>query len=281
MKLKADWLKHLHRTRAREIALIFNKCPEKIFKTMLEIGAGDGFQSALLLTYTQKLVCTEYDEQKLQNKISDPAVSYKIVDAENLPHYFKPKTFDVIFSSNVFEHLHQPEKVFKDMHAILANDGVCVHIMPSPFLKWTWLLLFYPNQVITLLEMLTQKGGAKSLRQVSKGDEVALKELRADLGNNPKAAQRSWLKSQLWPTPHGAYPSHIAELRGYSRKRWTKVMHDAGFTVIAVKKMPVSSGYGFGADPVRKVLEKAGATSSYCYIAVKKGTKSPYRKYFV
>ena len=51
MKFTLDYLPYLHKVREYEIKIIFAKCPKKIFKRCLELGAGDGFQSTILTKY--------------------------------------------------------------------------------------------------------------------------------------------------------------------------------------------------------------------------------------
>ena len=80
MKIKTAWLPHLHRIRSREIEIAFGRCPEKIFATGLELGAGDGFQSGLLTRYVSRLTCTDYTLESIARHI--PAKSLLILPAE-------------------------------------------------------------------------------------------------------------------------------------------------------------------------------------------------------
>jgi len=60
LNLKADWTRHLHQLRSREIDVIFRDCPPKAFRRGLELGAGDAFQSSLLAHYVDFLVVTDF-----------------------------------------------------------------------------------------------------------------------------------------------------------------------------------------------------------------------------
>ena len=48
--------KNIQRTnRKKELDIIFSKCPKKIFKTGLELGAGDGFQSTIITKFVMRV----------------------------------------------------------------------------------------------------------------------------------------------------------------------------------------------------------------------------------
>jgi len=284
MKLKANWNTYLHNLRRREIELIYSKCPKHCFVNGLELGAGDGFQSTLLAYYTSHLMCTEYNEERLI-RLSTKNITYKICDAEYIDQYFKPQSFDLVFSSNLLEHLKQQEKVLQKLHRILTDDGVCISVMPNPFIKICWIGLFYPNQLVDLAEILTKPDGPRKVfRELynrlfyAKSSQEIL--MSPNLSNNPKSPPKNFLQRYLWPTPHGEYSSNLEEFFAYRKKTWITLIENQGFDVTTVLKMPVVSGYGFGLDALRNILEKMGFSSSYAYIAFKKRRNSSYRRYW-
>ncbi len=104
MRIKADWNRYLQKIRSREFATVFSNCPKKTFDKALELGAGDGFISTLLSDYVGSLVSTDIDRQRLQRR--DYAnVTYRTCDAEHVGKTFGEKEFDLVFSSNLLEHL--------------------------------------------------------------------------------------------------------------------------------------------------------------------------------
>ena len=78
--------------------MIFRQCPDRCFDYGLEIGAGDGFQTQLIKTYIEHLVCTELNNNRI-DKNQNKDIEYKICDAECISDYFNPESFDLIFSS--------------------------------------------------------------------------------------------------------------------------------------------------------------------------------------
>ena len=56
------WKKYLHSIRREEIDIAFSSFREKEFQNGLELGAGEGYQSTMLINYCNKLICTELND---------------------------------------------------------------------------------------------------------------------------------------------------------------------------------------------------------------------------
>ena len=166
ISLKVDFAAWLHPLREREIRALFRACPRGHFARALELGAGDGFVSGLLSDYARELVSTDYFPGILACP-PRPGVSYRMVDAEQLPAAFPGGQFDLVFSSNLLEHLPDAARVLRDIAGLLAPGGVTVHLVPNR----TWLalhtLLHLPNKLAVALETVTTPGGAAALRRGS------------------------------------------------------------------------------------------------------------------
>jgi SAM-dependent methyltransferase len=276
MKVKTDWIQYLHQFRSREIAQIFDRCPPKVFRCGLELGAGDGFQSELLSNYVAMLISTDYNQYRLRKKPTQ-MIRYLILDAEKVGSTFRDNEYDFIFSSSLLEHLSQPEIALQGMHHVLRNDGIMIHIMPSPFWKLCQMMLYHLNLLVTKMERYTGRGRLVA-DSVSCG-EICYNSLTI---NNIKSQRNfSYWSRLLWPPPHGACGSSLGELRTFGKRRWQNLFEQNGFQVWQIRKGPVASGYGFGFDGWRGILEAVGFTSVYIYIAAKAGCLTPYLKYFV
>ena len=110
LNLKADWTRHLHQLRSREIDVIFRDCPPKAFRRGLELGAGDAFQSSLLAHYVDFLVVTDFSDQILEHEDTQQRV-HRVCDAEQVDEAFAAGEFDLVFSSNMMEHAPRPQRV--------------------------------------------------------------------------------------------------------------------------------------------------------------------------
>jgi SAM-dependent methyltransferase len=295
MKLKPDWTTWLHSHKRREMA-VFKNCPRPCFPRGLELGAGDGFQSALLSPFVERLVSTDINGNALP-KENAKYIQYRMCAAEDAPKLFQEKSFDMIFSSNLLEHTADPVKALQGVHALLKDDGITVHLMPSPFWIVCRMALHLPAKAIVLLERITREAGIRNslceLRAVLRecrqgiftGTNATLEAVHAmemKNGNNPGTlrARPGFLRSLVAPQPHGVSKTNWAEFRAFGKKQWVRVLGDAGFSCIAVRKGPAASGYGLGWSFARKAAQRLGLSSEYIYIAKKRGCESRYSQYF-
>jgi SAM-dependent methyltransferase len=274
------WRPYYDGLRHREFVAIFAGCPPHVFQTALELGAGHGVQTRLLTQYAASIISTDLNPSILDNRPA-PSIQYAICDAEAVAHQFAPAQFDLVFSSNLLEHLPNVETALQGMRQVLRDDGIMVHVMPSPFWKVCHVCCYLPNHAITLLEKVTEPGGLQKLvRKLTGWKDQAATTHR--FGNNPKTQRkrRSLLHRWLLPKPHGVSEQNFQELYAFSQERWLKAFRSANLHVVKIKKGPVFSGYSFGLDPVRRILECAGFTSEYIYIVTKQGNESRYQQYF-
>lgn len=260
--MSTHWKKYIHNLRRREIESIFSKYPEKSFGRALELGAGDGFQSRLLINYVDHLICTELDEKRLL-KSETPGIDYHICDAERIGESFRENHFDLVYSSNLFEHLPNPEAALRGIHKLLKQDGLSIHIMPSPFWALCHVVFHYPAVCIGVLRKLIRRELRVSSQPKENSDYT---------DNNLKLGHRSKgkLMRVLFPRPHGVSATLTKEFFVFSKRRWIREFENESFEVVSVLKGPVSSGYGFGLDNIRVACEKIGLTGEYIYIARKK-----------
>ena len=287
MKCKPDWITWLHEHKLREIEAVFSACPQRTFRRGLELGAGDGFQSTILARYVDQLVCTEINPKALAGQNSD-AIEYRICSAQEAVEVYPENTFDFIFSSNLLEHVADPMAVIHGVCRLLRDDGLTVHILPSPFWKMCQMALYIPAHVLVLVERITRNPGFRNAARETvwvvreffqgllKGTNPtfeAAQRAEEQFGNNRGLGlkQKSYLYSLFFSLPHGISKSHGAEFAALSKRRWIKVFREAGFSSVMVRKGPVASGYGLGWEKIRKMLRWAGCTSEYIYFAHKKG----------
>ncbi len=274
LKIKPDWVTYLHGVRRREIEWLFGGCPAGAFPRGLELGAGDGYQSQFIARHVASLVVTDFGAQ-ITRRPAQPGLTYQVCDAERVDETFGPNEFDLIFSSNMMEHLPDPQRALAGMRRVLREDGLAIHIMPSPFWKFSQMVGFYPNAVISRLERTSARLGGAQGRAAADTGETAW-------DNNPKTATRphSYLRRLLWPMPHGVSASNLAEFALFRPASWRAQFAQAGFRVAAVLRGPVSSGYGFGLDRLRGGLERLGLASEYAYITTRDGQTSPHLAHF-
>lgn len=134
-----DWHNFVRR---KEAEIVFSLFPDTKFKMALELGAGNGGQSIHILKHCEKLICTDLDEKSydwldtgILNRTGPENVEYKICDAQDLSQ-FEDNTFDLIFSSNMLEHIPDVRKCLRECKRVLKDDGVMLHTMPSRHWKF-------------------------------------------------------------------------------------------------------------------------------------------------
>ena len=121
MRLRADPSRLRRSIRRREVETVFRSVPDDAFDEVLELGAGDGAQSRLLADHARGVLSTDLNPDRL-NQEPHPRITYDICDAEELP--YETGRFDLIYSSNLLEHLTKPERALSQMHRVLRDDGV-------------------------------------------------------------------------------------------------------------------------------------------------------------
>ncbi|HLP44008.1 MAG TPA: methyltransferase domain-containing protein [Candidatus Nanoarchaeia archaeon] len=264
MILSTDWKEYLHTIRKREIDIVFSHIPRTEFETGLEIGAGDGYQTTLLAPHVEKLVSSDLNFKRINDSLKLPGVLYQVIDADAIDGKFEPGTFDFIFSSNVLEHLRDPRKFLAVTQPMLSNDGFAVHIIPSRWIKVSYLLFFYPKLALLVLDRAAGKLRGKP---VFRGANI---DLENNINTDKKSVSTfSRFKKIFVPTPHGNFTGHIAEFIAYGRKQWSQMCIEAGYSIVSVTKGPAFSGYGFGLNSFRKIFEKLGVSSEHIFILKK------------
>ena len=261
---KADWTKYLHAIRKREIDLVFSLLTEGHFDSGLEIGAGDGYQTTLLAQHINNLTSSDLNFERLKDELKVTRVLYKRVDADAIEGVFVNKVFDLVFSSNVLEHLRDPKKFLISSKPTIKDNGYAVHIVPSRHIKVSYLALYYPYLILLLIDRVI---GKIKGRPFFRGGNINL-ENNINSVAKPERKKRKFLKI-LFPSPHGNYETHWQEYVAFGRKSWERMFINAGYTIVSYRKGPAFSGYGFGLSRIRKVLETLGISSEHIFILEK------------
>lgn len=121
-----------HTTKGKKIALTLIPRAEdgSEIRTALDVGCRDGYYSRLLRKrgYTVTSIDIECQYEHCQT-----------VDA-NAPLPYDNDAFDLIWCSEVIEHLQKPEAVIAEFKRVLKPDGIAVLTTPNSFF-WLYYLL--------------------------------------------------------------------------------------------------------------------------------------------
>ena len=271
----------------REIDIIFERTPYKSFKYGLELGAGAGLQTKSLSNYCNHFTCTEYKTrfnivELKSNSNGTDNIEYVKCDAELIDMVLEKNKYDLIFSSNMMEHLPNSGAALKGISNILADDGISIQTMPSVFMKIIYLILFYPAVIPTYLKKIFSKDDIKTAKNSINGAATISSSEKYQHDNNPKYdidRKENIFSKYLIPKPHGASVSNVQELLSWRKKNWIKKHTQNNMIIVNVIKLPVTTGYSFKLQNICDFLYKLGLSSSYAYISVK-NTSSAKAKYF-
>lgn len=245
--------------RARDIGIIFRGCPQKVFKNALELGGGDGFQSRFLQLYACSLTVTDRDQKVMNDPL--PGIQYRIMDLHDMSRIFPPAAFDLIFSSNVLEHVPRIASGLAQMERVLQPGGLMIHVLPTGFWKFLQYLLFGPVKFRNMLKLFLCR---EIKKQTKSREEFPI--------------QKSF---EFFPASHGGQVSSLAEFYYFSRRYWQSLFEKSGFEILSVKKLQFHSPYHLGLPfSIRSFFSRAGFSSAQAYIMKREHETSPYEKYF-
>lgn len=189
--------------RGHELKMVLEHLPPEA--RILEIGAGNGWQALQLAASGHTVDAVDIDRDS-----RDPHRVYpvRLYDGHKLP--FEDASFDVVFSSNVIEHICHIDAFEQEIHRVLKPDGMAIHILPTS--SWRlWTSLTHPLYVIrAALALLVGRNTMQST-----------------------AAQRRdvpWFHA-LWPNRHGERGNSLSEIYLFSRRAWLRHFTRTGWHV--------------------------------------------------
>jgi len=202
---------YLDRVRYAELCSVRSLFPAG--GSVLEIGGGNGYQAAILKSWGLAVVSIDIDTQGAWTERYFDVVSY---DGKNIP--IADGKVDVIFSSNVLEHIAEDalQALFVEMHRVLASGGFAVHLVPTPVWRLWTIMAHYPWLILRAIR------GTPSEKGMVQPSMAAVIQRRGLAG---------LLKRALWPAPHGEYPSSFTELFAFRESAWRQRFAAGGFTV--------------------------------------------------
>lgn len=143
---------YLTEERAKEQIELFQKEVNKKYpdfsfrnKKLLEIGAGVG---AFLITLRKKYEIEAYGIEPSEEEFSPfNEISMTLLSEHSMPKNiivkgyaealpFEDETFDLVYSTNVLEHVQDPKKVLSESLRVLRRGGFLQFVVPNYFSLW-------------------------------------------------------------------------------------------------------------------------------------------------
>jgi SAM-dependent methyltransferase len=204
-----------HSVRAAELELAIPLLPPG--SEILEFGAGDGWQASEL--QRRGFSVTAIDACPPREGQHHPVASY---DGSRLP--YPDASFDVVFSSNVLEHVAAFGLVQSELARVLRAGGTAVHCLPSA--TWRlWTSLGHPLYAARWAARLALSRLGTRLRTT------------ASIASHGASAISfpAMIKRGLWPHRHGEHGSALSELWLFSRRAWERRFARSGWRVVSIR----------------------------------------------
>lgn len=219
---------------------------------VLEIGAGAGWQAKKLAEEGYDVTAIDIEACNYISVREWPVLDY---DGHNIP--LPDSSIDVIFSSNVLEHIPHIEEFQKEMQRVLRPGGVAIHIMPSASWRFWTLLSFYISRVQQVLRK--NKPVSKKTHRHQNDDE----------GTN--ATKQGSLLRKAFPTTHGVRGNPVTEMYYFSRFFWSGVFKRNGWSLERiVPNRLFYTGYRVTAEslPIESRRQLSSFLGSSCLIYI-------------
>lgn len=132
-------LKHLHEIRLNEISNLISYFPNG--SKILEIGSGTGWQANYLESMGFEVSAVDLKDG---NYTENSVRKIDFYDGVKLP--YSNDSFDIVFSSNVLEHVKEVMNFQNEIKRVLKKNGFCLHALPSSSWRfWTTLTAYIRN----------------------------------------------------------------------------------------------------------------------------------------
>jgi SAM-dependent methyltransferase len=207
-------LEHLDTLRIAEIEKVVPFFPPGA--RILEIGAGTGQQALELQRRGFHVTAIELaDSNYAANRV------YPIVDYDGIHIPLPDGSFDVVFSSNVLEHVPDLGRLHAEIKRTLKPSGICVHVLPTHSWRFWTTLTSYPDAALHFVsaapELLPRAAPSRD-------------EMRR-LGRAWNRTARRVVGACL-PRRHGERGNIITELWLFHPGWWRRNFQENGFTVV-------------------------------------------------
>ena len=245
----------LHFIRSEEANMVLKYFPEGENLKILEIGGGDGYIASIFSD-------NGYAVTSIDIKPRFPQ-SFPVQKVSRSKLAFPDKTFDIIFSSNVLEHVVELDVLLKETKRVAKKDAIMIHVMPTPVWRLItsfWYVLRVTKTIFMKLTVFHKKN------ETNQNDNESFY-----INNESEKRQTLGMKlKRILLHPHGEYPSFIHEFYYFSKIRWRNIFKTNEFECLHVYRCPLiysgESVFKFRFIPLRKYIANNIFSAGYIFI---------------
>jgi SAM-dependent methyltransferase len=183
---------------------------------ILEIGAGTGRQALELRRRGFDVEAIEVADSRY---VADRAFPITDYDGRHIP--FADGSFDIVFSSNVLEHVPDLAQMHAELRRVLKPGGYCVHLMPTGAWRFWTSVTNFPTAFQKIAAAAGGLGGP--------APSVGRRLLR--IGAFPFHAV-GLLLAPFFQTRHGERGTVVSELWSFRPRWWRRTFARHGFEVV-------------------------------------------------
>jgi SAM-dependent methyltransferase len=225
--------------------------------SLLEIGGGTGEQALALQKIGFQVVSIDLQTSNYTSSRCFPVIDY---DGKHFP--IGDKTVDIVFSSNVLEHISDLKTTHSETRRVLKKDGYAVHIMPSH----TWRIATTVTHYCDLFLRIASESKKLFPRTLSlkSAFHSIFGQLKVLLGT---------IKWGIVPPRHGERGSVWSEASYFSPGWWKNHFEQNGLEVIKIQPMGLFyTGHMLLGSKVKISIRHklANIFGSACYIYIVK-----------
>jgi SAM-dependent methyltransferase len=178
---------------------------------ILEFGSGTGEQARFLTEHGFEVTAIDLATSNYAHDRLFPVQDY---DGHQIP--LPDRSVDVIFSSNVLEHVDNFDEISAEFRRILKPGGFAIHVVPTTAWRfWTFL-----------------SGAAESLKAAICLPAWFYRRSASGEVKDGLVRQLRRIASGFVPRGHGTSAEGISELWSFSRIVWRRKFRRSGFEVI-------------------------------------------------
>ena len=195
--------------------------------SILEIGGGTGFQARRLADRGYEVASIDVVPSEPDSTETFPVTGY---DGREIP--FADRSFDVIFSSNVLEHIEEPILIHRECRRVLKPGGYCVHVVPTAAWRF-WTSAGYHTDLAQRVVRIAMNHLPPRKARLAAADAIPGSRPRGIRARSPVEI----LRRLLLPSPHGARGNALSELRTFSVHSWQRHFLENGMEILAVEPL--------------------------------------------